>query len=149
MAAFASDTDLVTYEPDIKNYGIQDFTDLHEQTYDDLVRLLNIKWWPTAQYGAYDLSVVGNQTKLSPSKLDATQFTRLAVFHVLAEYIYPRLSTFDPAGDSFREKMMHYKNKFEKEFDLILQEGVRYDLDSSGGYSDGEKQSFYKGRLVR
>ena len=39
--------------------------------------------------------------------------------------------------------------KFEEEFDLILKDGVHYDLDSSGSFTDSEKQAFYKGRLIR
>ena len=38
---------------------------------------------------------------------------------------------------------------FEEEFDLILRDGVHYDLDSSGTFTDSEKQTFYRGRLVR
>ncbi len=149
MAQFATDSNLLEYEPDIKNYGIQDFGDLHAKTYDDLIRLLNIKWWPTANYATRDISVAGVNTKLSPSRLDASQFERAAVYHVLYQYIYPRLSTFEVEGDAFREKMAHYKEKFAEEFDSILQVGVNYDLDSSGTFSDAEKQSFYQGRLIR
>lgn len=150
MAQFATDADLLEYEPQIKDYGIQDFSNLHEKTYDDIIRLLNIKWWPTAQYSRYDVSVVGNRLeRLTVSKLDANQFKRAAVYHVLAYYIYNRLSTFDPDGDAFREKMNYYEAKFHQEFDLILQVGVSYDVDSSGTYEDSEKQSFYHNRLIR
>ena len=148
MATFATDTDLLEYVPDIKKYGIQDWSAQHEKTYDDIIRLLNIKWWPTTQFSRYDISVLGGSEKLSPSRLNPGQFTRAAVY-TLAYYIYPKLSTFEPDGDSFREQMGFYKNKFEEELDLILKDGVHYDLDSSGTYTDSEKQSFYKGRLIR
>lgn len=149
MATFAQDSDLLEYEPDIKNYGIQDFSDLHSKTYDDIVRLLNIKWWKTTQMGSYDISVIGQVNRLDENKLNANQFTRAAVYHVLGEYIYPRLSTFEPDGDSFREKMMYYKGKFADEFDYILQVGVDYDLNSDGTISDSEQQPFYFNRLIR
>lgn len=151
MAQFSTDSDILEFEPDIKNYGIQDFSNpnLHAKSYDDIIRLLNIKWWPTANYSDYDISIVGTARKLSPSKLDSTQFTRASVYHVLAYYIYPRLSTFDPDGDAFREKLNYYKEKFLEEFDLIIKEGVHYDLDSSGSFDDSEKQTFYHGRLIR
>ena len=149
MATFAEDTDLVEYEPQIKDYGVFDFSDLHEKTHSDIIRLLNIKWWPTTQYTSQDLSVIGGASKLTNSKLDTSQFTRAAVYHVLAYYIYPRLSSFDPDGDAFREKLNYYKDRFIEEFDLILREGVHYDLDSSGTYEETEKQSFYHGRLIR
>ena len=95
------------------------------------------------------MSVLGGSQKLSPSRLNSSQFTRAAVYHVLAYHIYPKLSTFDPDGDAFREQMNFYKGRFEEEFDLILRDGVHYDLDSSGTFTDSEKQAFYKGRLVR
>ena len=113
MATFASDSNLQEYEPDILKFGIQDFSDLHAKSYDDIIRLLQIKWWPTTQYSTIDISVIGNQSRLSPSRLDSTQFTRAASYHVL------------------------------------LREGVSYDSDSSGTYTDSERTSFHTGRLVR
>ena len=150
MATFATDSDLLEYEPQIKQFGIQEYTSEHEKTYDDIIRLLNIKWWPTTEHGRYDITVFNSTaTKLTVGKLDPAQFRRAAVYHVLAYYIYPKLSTFDPDGDVFREKMSYYKAKFEEEFDLILRVGISYDADSSGTYEDSEKQSFYSGRLIR
>lgn len=150
MSTFANDTNILEYEPDIQKYGIAEFDSLHEKSYDDIIRLLNIRWWPKADYGRYDITIVGTSSeKLSPSRLTASQFTRAAVYHVLAYYIYPRLSTFDPDGDLFREKMQYYKQKFEEEFDLILRAGVEYDADSSGTITDSEKRSFHHNRLVR
>jgi hypothetical protein len=150
MSTFANDTNILEYEPDIQKYGIAEFDSLHEKSYDDIIRLLNIRWWPKADYGRYDITIVGTSSeKLSPSRLTASQFTRAAVYHVLAHYIYPRLSTFDPDGDLFREKMQYYKQKFEEEFDLILRAGVEYDADSSGTITDSEQRSFHHNRLVR
>jgi hypothetical protein len=149
MSQFANDDNLIEYEPQIREFGIQSFSDLHEKTYDDIIRLLNIEWFPTAEYGKYDISIIGSKTKLSPSKLTTSQFTRAACYHVLAYYIYPKLSTFDPNGDAFREKMKYYKEKFREEFELILKSGVEYDVDSSGTISDSERQPFNFGRLIR
>lgn len=149
MPTFATDSDLLAYEPDITKYGIQEFDELHEKTYDDIIRLLNIRWFPKSNYDVDNISVIGTSTKLSPSKLTSSQWTRAAVYHVLYQYIYPRLSTFDPNGDVFREKMVYYKQKFEEEFDLILRLGVEYDVNSDGTISESEKQSFHFNRLVR
>jgi hypothetical protein len=149
MSQFANDDNLIEYEPQIREFGIQSFSDLHDKSFDDIVRLLNIEWFPTAEYGKYDISIIGSKTKLSPSKLTTSQFTRAACYHVLAYYIYPKLSTFDPNGDAFREKMKYYKEKFREEFELILKSGVEYDVDSSGTISDSERQPFNFGRLIR
>ena len=93
MAYFTTDADIKEYEPDIHNYGIQTFDqdpNLHEKSYDDIIRLLNVEWWPTAGFGKYDIKFVGENTKLSPSRLIASQFKRASVFHVLAYYIRSR-----------------------------------------------------------
>jgi len=149
MATFAADSDLLEYEPDIASYGIQQFTELHEKTYDDIIRLLRIEWWPRADYGRYDLSVVTGRPNMNEDLVLKSQFVRAACYHVLAYYIYPRLSTFDPQGDVFREKMAYYKEKFRDEFDLCLREGVKYDFDSSGTITDSEDDPVHFNRLVR
>jgi hypothetical protein len=150
MATFATDINLKEYEPDILKWGIQDFSDLHSKTYEDIIRLLNIKWWPTANISDGDITIVNNSsTKLTNSKLDSTQFVRLACYKVFADYIYPRLSSFDPDGDAFQNKMNYYKEKASEELDLILREGVHYDSDSSGTFEESEKRPFYHGRLIR
>lgn len=149
MPQFATDDNLIEYEPQIKEFGIQSFTELHEKTYDDIIRLLNIDWWPKSEYGKFDIKIIGAAEKLSPSMLTNSQFTRAACYHVLAMYVYPRLSTFDPQSDVFLEKMKYYKEKFKEEFDLILRAGVEYDSDSSGTISNSERQPFHFNRLVR
>ena len=78
MTTFAQDSDLLEYEPQIKDFGVFDFSDLHDKTKDDIIRLLNIKWWPTQQYGVNDISVVGGSTKLTIGRLNSSQFTRAA-----------------------------------------------------------------------
>ena len=150
MAQFATDTDLLEYVPDIKKYGIQEWSAQHEKTYDDIIRLLNIKWWPTANISDGNITIASNTaSKLTASKLNNAQFVRLACYKVLGDYIYPRLSTFDPDGDSFQNKMNYYKDKASEELDLILREGVHYDADSSGTFEESEKKAFYHGRLIR
>jgi len=148
MANFAQDSDLLEYEPEITNYGIQSFADLHVKTTQDILRKLRIEWWPRATYGRYDITT-GTYTEMDNNLLTYSQFTKAAVYHVLAEYVYPRLSTFSPDGDVFREKMMYYKEKFSIEFKEILQDGVEYDYDSSGTIEDSEKQAQHFNRLVR
>ena len=78
-----------------------------------------------------------------------SQFTRAAVYYTLAEFVMPRLSTFSPDGDVFREKMAHYREKFATEFQEILKDGVEYDYDSSGTIENSEKQATHFNRLVR
>lgn len=149
MATFATDSDLLDYEPDIANYGIQQFTDLHEMTFADIMRLLRIEWWPKSDYGRFDISILASKPEMNEDLVLKAQFTRAACYHVLAYYIYPRLSTFDPQGDVFREKMAYYKEKFRDEFNLCLREGVKYDFDSSGTITESENDPVHFNRLIR
>jgi hypothetical protein len=149
MATFATDSDLLDYEPDIANYGIQQFTDLHEMTFADIIRLLRIEWWPKSDYGRFDISILASKPEMNEDLVLKAQFTRAACYHVLAYYIYPRLSTFDPQGDVFREKMAYYKEKFREEFNLCLREGVKYDFDSSGTIEESENDPVHFNRLIR
>ena len=81
--------------------------------------------------------------------LTDSQLKRAAVYHVLGYYIYPRLSTFSPEGDVFREKMQYYREEFNTEITNVMEDGVEYDFDSSGTISTGEKQPTHFNRLVR
>ena len=148
MANFTTDADLEQYEPDIKNFGIQDYSDLHALSTADVKRDIEIEWWPRSNYGRYDLSA-GTTTTFEDSLLVDSQWTRCAVYHVLGHYIYPRLSTFSPEGDVFREKMAYYRQEYKNEFDKILRVGVKYDFDSSGDISVGEDKPTHFNRLVR
>jgi len=148
MANMSQDSDLLEYEPDIQNFGIQSFADLHVKSTNDILRKLRAEWWPRATYGRYDISS-GTYTEMDNNLLTYSQFTRAAVYYTLAEFVMPRLSTFSPDGDVFREKMMYYREKFATEFQSILKDGVEYDYDSSGTIEDSEKQATHFNRLVR
>lgn len=148
MAQFATDTDLQDYEPSILELGIPEFKDLHEKSYDDIVRLIEIDWWPRANYRQYDISR-GSFTSMNADLLVDSQWKRSAVYHVLAYYIYPRLSTFSPEGDVYMEKMQYYKDKFKEEFNLCLKLGVSYDYNGDSTIQDSEKQPVHFNRLVR
>ena len=65
MANMSQDSDLLEYEPDIKNFGIQSFSDLHTKTTNDILRKLRIEWWPRATYGRYDITT-GTYTEIQP-----------------------------------------------------------------------------------
>ena len=148
MAQYATDSDLLEYEPDILNLGIPEFQDLHQKSYYDINRLLEIDWWPRSTYRDYNISRSA-YTTMDVTLLVDGQCKRAAVFHVLANYIYPRLSTFSPEGDIYREKMMYYKEKFSEEFTAELRKGVQYDFNQDSTIQTSEKQPVHFNRLVR
>lgn len=147
--SFATDSDVVEYVPDLHEYGIQDFSADHAKTQDDILRRLRIEWWPRLQPWKYDIRYVNNAPEMDSTLLTDTQFTRTAVFHVLAYYILPKLAKFDPDGDRFENMMKHYKSRFEEEFNLVLKDGVEYDLNNDNTVGVSEKASTEFMRLVR
>lgn len=145
----STDEDILEYMPDLFDYGIQDFSDYHEKTRQDIFRQLRVEWWPKQRLERFDIKVLNNNTEMDEELLTESQFTRAAVFHVLSYYILPILSKFEADGDRFREMMTYYRKRFEEEFNLVLRDGVEYDLDDDGNITDSEKapQTFL--RLVR
>jgi len=150
MSNYSTDTDVLEYEPQIKEFGIIDFSAYHAKTTQDIQRLLRIEWWPRVSRN-YSSSRYFNATdiEMDATKLTATQFTRAAVFHVLAYYILPQLTQHSPERDRFREMIDFYKAKFREEFNLVLQDGIEYDADQDGTVTDSEKQPEHFNRLVR
>ena len=51
--------------------------------------------------------------------------------------------------DIFERKMEFYRKEYEREMDLVLRDGVEYDMDSSGDVSDAEKEPTHFLRLKR
>lgn len=141
--------DVLEYQPDITEYGIQEFDDDFARTEADIYRLLRIKWWTVRNTSSTDITIRTSFAEMDTTRLDEAQFTRAAVFHVLAYYICPRLSKFDPDQDRFQNLMEHYTKRFEEEFELILRDGVKYDDDNDGQYSQAEKEPVHFGRLIR
>lgn len=149
MATFATFSDVKEYEPTIGDYGIQTFDPELAKAQADVVRYLRINWWPTQQIGKYDITVVGVNVELNEDKLTPSQLTRATVYCALGYYIYPKLSRFEPDLDMFHMKMEYYKKMYAEEIDLVIRDGVEYDLDSSGTITDTERAPSYFLRLKR
>ena len=147
--AMSTDTDVLSYEPDILQFGIQSFADEHAKSRADILRILRISWWPRHRNTLDKYKTVSTGLEMDDTKLTESQFTRAAVYHVLAFYILPKLSKFTPDGDVFREKMEYYRARFNEEIDYVLRDGPEYDFSGDGVVSDSEKQPVHYGRLVR
>lgn len=148
----STDTDIQEYMPDLYDYGIQDFSADHAKTREDILRRLRIEWWPKFRSWSTDITIAGlpgARGEMDETLITESQFTRAAVFHVLAYYILPKLMKFDPEGDRFENMMKHYKSRFDEEFDLILRDGVEYDVNDDGTIDSGEKSATHYMRLVR
>tara|TARA_R110000796_G_C14307787_1_gene406171 strand:+ start:128 stop:550 length:423 start_codon:yes stop_codon:yes gene_type:complete len=140
MALF-TEANMIEYFPDLHNYGIQDFSDMIAKTDEDIYRLLRIEWFP---------KIPGRQTTgtMETAKLKDSQLTRSAIYYCLFKYVLPKLTKFDPEGDSFQTQILFYKNAFDEEFDLTKRE-LFYDFDGDGLFETEEQTIIPAQRLVR
>lgn len=143
-------SDVQEYEPDILEFGIPDFDAELTKAQNDVFRDLRIRWWPTMSRGLYDISVLTTgQVEPDEDLYVASQLSRACVYNALGFHIYPKLAKFEPDEDLFERKMKFYRQEYERELDLVLRDGVEYDMDSSGTVSDAEREPTHFLRLKR
>ena len=150
MTTLATVSDIQEFEPDILDFGIPDFENELTKAQNDVFRDLRIKWWPTMQRGLYDLKVLATGN-LEPDEdlYVASQLSRACVYNALGYHIYPKLAKFEPDEDLFERKMKFYREEYAREMDLVIRDGVEYDMDSSGTIESVEKEPTYFLRLKR
>ena len=150
--AMSTDADLIKYQPDILTFGIDEFTDEHAKARDDILRKLREEWWVRSRNVTnYDISRSLPSLEMDDSKLTESQFERCAVYRVLSEYALPQLTKWNNEGseDRFQVMMMHYRKRYDEEFNSILRDGVLYDFDGDGTVEQTEKQPFHTRRIIR
>lgn len=144
--AYATLDDLTQVEPTIQDYGVLDWDTELENATTEVLRILKVRWWLAYQKSHPTLI----NTDPDWTLLDTTQFVKATVFYALAWHITPKLTTFSGAEpDKFQVMMDYYKGRFEHEMDLILREGVRYDIDGDSTYERTESTATKTLRLVR
>lgn len=143
-------TDLKQVEPNIDELGIINLQTEINTAAQDVLRDLQTRWWPSFNLMTYDISRIGpGQARMNSDQLDATQWTKCTVFRALGFHIFPKLAKFDTDQDIFERKMEFYRREYERELDDEIRFGVRYDIDSSGTFSDSEKEATISLRLKR
>ena len=143
--SYATLTDLLAVEPNITDYGILQWDTELARSETELNRVLSVRWWPTYKknYGLKEIAL------MDATRLDDTQWRQATVYHALAYHICPKLTKFEPDSDRFQQMMKYYQGRFEHEIDLCIREGVRYDTDNNGTFSDEERASDTSLRLRR
>jgi len=137
--AFANNTDLQKYAPEMFEQGTDDWTDELNEAQLDVTNMIQYKWW----------NKVNSRSAFDKTKLIESQWTKATVYKAMAAYILPKLSTFRPEGDPFREQLGFYKERFEEEFNLQFGLGIDYDEDDSGTVESDEVNPFDQSRLYR
>ena len=143
--AYATFDDLKQVEPNIDEYGVLDWDTELARSETEVNRVLRVRWYQ--QYQQQHPSIVN--VHMDITLLDPTQFTQATVYHSLAYHICPKLTQFTPDQDKFSVMMNYYQGRFEHEMDLILREGVRYDLDDDSTFERTETGRVNTLRLVR
>lgn len=137
--AFATNTTLQKYAPEVFDQGVDDWTDELLEAQSDVINHIHFKWW----------NKFHAQGNFDSAKLVEEQWAKATVFNALKSYILPKLTTFRPEGDPFREQLTFYKERFEEEFDLQFGLGIKYDFNDDDIITDGDVVQFDQTRLYR
>ena len=144
--AYATLDDLIQVELTIQEYGHLDWDAELARSEVEVNRVLKVRWYQA--YQKAHPSIINDD--FDSTLIDPTQFTYATVYHALAYHICPKLTQFSGGEpDKFQTMMNYYQGRFEHEMDLILREGVRYDLDDDNSYESSETKSVTPLRLVR
>lgn len=141
--SYATLDDLLVVEPTITDYGVLDWDAELTRSTTEINRVLKVRWFNSYKR-TLNLTVEFDSTLI-----DGTQFTQACIYHALAYHICPKLTQFTPDEDKFSVMMKYYAGRFEHEIDLILREGVQYDLDDDNSYETTETQPVVSLRLRR
>lgn len=144
--AYASFSDLKQVEPTIDEYGVLEWDVELARSETEINRILKVRWYTV--YQKSHPSIVN--TDIDVDRLDPLQFTQATVYHSLAYHICPKLTQHSGGEpDKFQMMMTYYQGRFEHEMDLILREGVRYDLDDDNTFESNEIRPVVSLRLKR
>jgi hypothetical protein len=147
--SYATNEDLTDYMPDALEHGVADWSAELALAESDVQRDIKVRWF-IPEFGTgknFRGSVSLEQYDIT--KLTATQWTRATVYRAMYQYILPKLSTFRPEGDSFRERIDFYRSSYAEEMNAQLSSGVEYDFDNDGTVESGEVWATQQNRLYR
>tara|TARA_R110000822_G_scaffold190302_3_gene329083 strand:+ start:950 stop:1396 length:447 start_codon:yes stop_codon:yes gene_type:complete len=147
--AYATIADLLEIDPTIQEYGVLDFDAELAKSETEINRLLSIRWFPSYHKNRTDIRYSDLAVIMDPTKLTDSQWTKATAFHALAYHICPKLTKHEADPDRFRMMMDYYEDRFEKEFDLCVRQGVEYDANNDGIVQDVEKTADVFLRLRR
>jgi len=144
--AYATFDDLKLVEPNIDEYGVLEWDTELSRSETEINRILKVRWYLSYTKAHPSLHNVA----FDPALIDPTQMTQATVYHALAYHICPKLTQFSGAEpDKFQVMMDYYRGRFEHEMDLIIREGVRYDIDDDNSYEQSEIKPVTGLRLTR
>jgi hypothetical protein len=144
---FATNKDLLDYQADIFEHGVDSWTTELASAEYDVLRKIETDWWNVERNYSRRVNYIGLGGTFDAAKLTDTQWRRATVYRALSAYILPKLSTWRPEGDSFRELISHYQTRYNEEFSAELAKGVKYDTNNDNQIDEGEKVQTQQNRL--
>jgi len=147
--AYATNTQLTAVQPTIVNHGITDFTTQLSDAESDVKRYIEIEWYN--KHFSQGFNQIGRAVgaDFDSSLLTDSQWTRATIYRALYAHILPLLSPFAVGGDTFREMIDYYRNRFHEEMDAEIAQGVEYDLNNDSVIQRSEKHKVAHGRVYR
>ena len=137
--AFAQNTDLQQYAPEVFDQGVDDWGDELALAETDVINAIRINYW-----NKYETPDLFNSARLTDS-----QWTKATVYRAMSAYILPKLSTFRPEGDPFMIQLEFYKNRYAEEIETQFALGVEYDHNNDGSVDQASEVERIELRLTR
>ena len=142
-------SDVTKYQPDAFGFGIAsgdtEATNFFAQTTNDILRQLRIEWWPVYKTNVFTDITVLNTAEMVDTKVNLDQFERAGVYLFLGRFLLPALTKFRPETekDRFERMAEYYMSEYNKEWRMVLEDGVEYDSDAGGTISTSERESLH------
>ena len=144
----AKDSRLFSANEGLSQNDVEDALVRSSQRILDMFRATD--WWKSYyinQAGSTASIVIGQSYSvpaLNPNLILARQndFTDLAVYHSLSEYLLPRVADFGNPDSAERQKIGFYGTKFRDLFDELVVDGDWYDFNADGSISNTEKYPY-------
>ena len=141
--------EIETYQPDAFSFGIASndskVSYYITQTTNDIFRQLRVEWWPVYKTNIFTDITVLNTAEMVNTKVNLDQFERAGVYLFLGRFYLPALTKFRPETekDRFERMQEYYMGQYNIEWRMILEDGVEYDVDSSGTIVANEREPLH------
>lgn len=137
--AFATNTDLENLVSSVFEHGVDDWSTELSRAEEDVLKKIQIEWYDRRYSGL----------NWDATNLVESQWTTATCYRALAYYIMPKLSGWRPEGDSFREQIEFYSNRYAEEMNDQFAIGIQYDRDDDGTVTESETYPAIQNRLWR
>ncbi len=142
---YHDEDDLIEVQPDIYNFGVDDYEPQMLESEEIVNRALDSRWYRGV---ARNYGVDFRETPFEPAKVTTSQVRRLATYKSL-DLIYMSLAKIKPEADGFERLSDRFNKRYREELSDVLNAGIDYDWDASDDISSDERAQPKVRRLVR